>query len=174
MPRGPSDIMSGAGGDAGGGAMGGGMGGSGAPSQMPPQVVAMVQQYRAALAKDPDDVDANIGLGNLLFDSSQWEKAVDHYGRALAKVPRNADVRVDRAIALHNLNRNDEAKTELERVTKEQPTHRNAWLNLGVIDATIGDRAGAIAAWEQYLKLEPNGDHADAIRAQIQELKKTP
>ena len=116
----------------------------------------MVQQYREALAKDPNDVDANIGFGNLLFDSSQWEKAVDHYGRALAKAPGNADVRVDRAIALHNLDRNDEALKELQRVTREQPTHKNAWLNLGVISATLGDRAGAIAAWEQYLKLDPN------------------
>ncbi|MGH7681547.1 MAG: tetratricopeptide repeat protein, partial [Candidatus Eiseniibacteriota bacterium] len=193
MPKGPSDVMRGAGGSDAGSGMGGdagagmggdagsGMGGApagggmggGAPSQMPPQVVAMVQQYRAALAKDPNDVDANIGFGNLLFDSSQWEKAVDHYGRALAKNPRNADVRVDRAIALHNLDRNDEAKVELERVTREQPTHRNGWLNLGVVDATIGDRPGAIAAWEQYLKLDPNGEHAEAIRAQIQELKKS-
>lgn len=178
MPRGPADVMRGsaAAGDDGAsgmaGGMGGGAGGGGTPPQMPPQVVAMVQQYREALAKDPNDVDANIGFGNLLFDSSQWEKAADHYGRALAKAPGNADVRVDRAIALHNLNRNDEALKELQRVTREQPTHKNGWLNLGVISATLGDRAGAIAAWEQYLKLDPSGEHADAIRAQIEELKK--
>jgi tetratricopeptide (TPR) repeat protein len=168
MPTGPADIMSGAGGPAGGGA---GMGG-GSPPQMPPQVAEMVQQYRQALARDPDDVDANIGLGNLLFDSGQWQKAVEHYGRALAKAPGNADVRVDRAVALHNLSRNDEALKELERVTREHPQHLNAWLNTGVIEATVGDRAGAIRAWEQYLKLAPSGQHADAIRAQIEELKK--
>jgi hypothetical protein len=180
MPRGPADVMrgsaagnDGASGMGGGmGAGGGGAGGGGTPPQMPPQVVAMVQQYREALAKDPNDVDANIGFGNLLFDSSQWEKAADHYGRALAKAPGNADVRVDRAIALHNLDRNDEALKELQRVTREAPTHKNAWLNLGVISATLGDRAGAIAAWEQYLKLDPSGEHADAIRAQIEDLKK--
>lgn len=178
MPRGPADVMRGsaATGDDGSSGMGGGMGaggaGGGTPPQMPPQVVAMVQEYRKALAKDPNDVEANIGFGNLLFDSSQWEKAVDHYGRALAKVPGNADVRVDRAIALHNLDRNDEALKELQRVTREQPTHKGAWLNLGVISATLGDNAGAIAAWEQYLKLDPNSEHAGAIRAQIAELKK--
>lgn len=171
MPTGPADIMRGAG-AGGGAAMGGSEPQGGAPPQMPPQVSAMVQQFRQALARDPNDVEANIGFGNLLFDSGQWEKAVDHYQRALAKTPGNADVRVDMAIALHNMGKNEEARKEMERVTREQPTHLNAWLNLGVVSATLGDNAGAIRAWEQYLKLDPNGQHAAAVRAQIEELKK--
>ncbi len=178
MPTGPSDIISGntgAGerGDMGGGAMGGGSSGSPAAPQMPPQVTAMVQQYRQTLARDPGNVAANIGLGNLLFDSGQWPRAVEHYQRALEKAPGNADVRVDMAIALHNMGQNDQAKKEMERVTREQPTHLNAWLNLGVVAATIDDRATAIRAWEQYLKLAPNGEHAAAVRAQIEDLKKS-
>lgn len=141
-------------------------------AQMPPQVMAMVQQYRAALEKNPDDVAANIGFGDLLFDSAQWEKAVDHYGRALAKDPGNADVRVDMAIAYHNLGQDQRAREEMERVTHDHPDHKQAWLNLGVVSATMGDRAGAIRAWERYLTLDPNGPHAPEIRAQIEELRK--
>jgi cytochrome c-type biogenesis protein CcmH/NrfG len=177
MPTGPADVMSGmAAGEAGQseGAPSSGMpaGTPPAGAQMPPQVVAMVQEYRNALDKNPDDVDANIGFGNLLFDSSQWQKAVDHYGRALAKAPGNADVRVDMAIALHNLGQDKRAREEIERVTREHPDHKNAWLNLGVVNATLGDRTGAIRAWERYLALDPNGPHTEEIQAQIEGLRK--
>ena len=188
MPKGPSDVMRGAAGadeaggmgDAGGtGGVGGADAGAGAamgggqkPPQMPPQVVAMVQKYRQALARDPDDLEANIGFGNLLFDSGQWQKAIDHYQRALKKSPGDADVRVDMAVAIHSLGQNDIARKELERVTREKPTHLNAWLNLGVVAATLGDNTGAIRAWERYLELDPQGEHAGAVRAQIEMLKK--
>src|SRR4029453_16905149 len=52
------------------------------------------------------------------------------------------------------------------------PTHRNAWLNLGVVSADLGDRATAIRAWEQYLKLEPDGPHSASLRAQIEDMKR--
>ena len=170
MPTGPADVMRGAAGADGAGQ--GETGGEPMPPQMPPQVTAMVQQYRQALARDPDDLEANIGFGNLLFDSGQWEKAIDHYQRALKKAPENADVRVDMAIAIHSLGQNEVARKELERVTREQPSHLNAWLNLGVVTATLGDNAAAIRAWERYLALDPNGQHAAAVRAEIERLKK--
>ena len=173
MPSGPADILAGQTGAGDGGSMGGMGGGApaGRPTEMPAEVREMIAGYKATLAKDPDNVEANIGLGNLLFDSSQWERAIEHYQRALAKSPRNADVRVDMAICYHNLGQDDLAKKELERVTREQATHMNAWLNLGVVSANSGDRATAIRAWEQYLKLDPNGQHAGAIRQQIEALK---
>jgi cytochrome c-type biogenesis protein CcmH/NrfG len=167
-PTGPSDVM--AGGAT--GTNGGGMGDAAASgARMPPEVSAQVQRYRQALMTNPNDVAANIGLGNLLFDSGQYEKAIDHYSKALEKDPKNADVRVDRAIAYHGLNQDPKAKEELIAVTQSHPEHRNAWLNLGVVSANMGDNTTAIRAWEQYLKLEPNGTHSAAIRDELNRLK---
>lgn len=170
-PRGPADVMAGA--QAGQG-MPEGQAPQGQMPQgaMPPEVLKMISDYRQRLATNPDDVEANIGMGNLFFDSNQWEKAVDSYQRALSKTPDNDDVRVDMAVALHNLGQNAKAKEEMERVTRNNPSHRNAWLNLGVVSVEMGDRASAINAWEQYLKLEPNGPHSASIRAQIEDLKR--
>ena len=178
MPSGPADVMSGM---SEGGGMGGGEGSGsvaispGASMQgmaMPEQIRQMVTEYRDRLAKNPKDEEALIGLGNLQFDSHQWDKAVESYQKALDQDPRNGDVRVDMAIAYHQLEQNDRAIQELERVTKESPEHRNAWLNLGVVSAAKGDNARAIRAWEQYLELEPSSPHAAAIRAQIEDLKR--
>lgn len=172
-PTGPADVMAGAGG-GGMGAAPGGMGAGMSGGQMPPDIAAAVQKYQSALMMDPNDLQANIGLGNLEFDSQQWDKAIDHYSKALEKDPKNADVRVDRAIAYHSMGQDPKAKDELIRVTKEHPEHRNAWLNLGVVSAGTGDKAAAIRAWEQYLKLEPNGTHSAAIRDELNQLKQTP
>ncbi len=182
MPTGPADVMAGgSGGDAGsagpaggggapGGAMGGGMAG-GAPQRMPGEIMQMVQGYKAALAKNPKDLDATIGLGNLEFDSSQWDKAIDYYSRALAIDATNADVRVDRAIAYHAAGQNDVSKRELLQVVREKPDHKNAWLNLGVVSREMGDHAGAVRAWEKYLELDPQGEHAASIRQELTTLK---
>lgn len=160
MPAGPADVMAGG---------GGGMPAAG--GAMPADIMAEVQKDRAILEKNPDDVSANVDLGNLLFDSGQWDKATEHYGRALAKEPNNPDVRVDMAVAFHNLGQDQRARQEMERVTREHPDHRNAWLNLGVVTSSMGDNKAAIAAWEQYLKLDPNGEHAASIRDEVARLK---
>jgi len=174
MPTGPADIMAGgSGGDAGGDAGapdGGGMAG-GAPQRMPQQIMQMVQGYKSALAKNPKDLEALVGLANLEFDSGQWAHAIDYYSRALTVDPKNADVRVDRAIAYHSTGQNDVAKKELLAVTREQPEHKNAWLNLGVVSRDLGDRAGALRAWQRYLELEPQGEHAASVRQEIENLK---
>lgn len=167
-PTGPADVMSG----AGSGGMGGGMGAGG--GAMPSDIAAQVQRYRSAIAMDPNDLQAHIGLGNLMFDSSQWDKAIEHYTKALELDPKNPDVRVDRAIAYHSLGQNPKAKEEMVRVTKERPEHRNAWLNLGVVSQATGDKATAIRAWEEYLKLEPSGTHSAAIREELTRLKQSP
>jgi len=173
MPTGPSDIMAGSS-DASPGMSndGAGIAQGGAP-RMPPQIVQMVQAYKAALAKNPNDLDANIGLGNLEFDSGQWLKAIDYYSRALTIDGKNADVRVDRAIAYHATGHNDTAKKELLRVTREKPDHKNAWLNLGVVNHELGNRAEAVRAWERYLELDPNGEHAATIRQEMETLKQS-
>src|SRR5207249_10087629 len=105
MPAGPADIMAGT--------------PQGAPPRMPAQIMQQVQSYKAALAKNPDDLDANIGLGNLEFDSGQWENAIKYYSRALAIDPKNRDVRVARAIADPSRRQNDLAKPQPLHVAKE-------------------------------------------------------
>ena len=175
-PAGPADVMAGAansgtmegrmGGDAGGGA-GGGMD----KTQMLPQVVEALAKYRNALATDPTNVEANVGMGNMMFDSGKWDQAIEFYTTALKKDPKNADVAVDRAIAYHSLGRESEALAELKRVTRETPEHKNAWLNLGVVAGAMGDTKTNVSAWEHYLKLEPSGPHSDAIRSELAKIK---
>ncbi|HEU4726147.1 MAG TPA: tetratricopeptide repeat protein [Candidatus Eisenbacteria bacterium] len=164
MATGPADIMAGA---TGAGAPAGGM----EQTQMLPGVIEALGKYRTTLASDPTNVEANVGIGNLMFDSGKWDQAIEHYSTALDKDPTLADVRVDRAIAYHTIGQNDKALAEMKRVTKEKPDHKNAWLNMGVVAGALGDRKTNIEAWETYLKLEPTGPHSDAIRGELAKVK---
>ena len=158
MPRGPSDIM-------------GGANGSMASNQMLPGVIEAMARYRNVLAEDPVNVEANVGMGNLMFDANKWDQAIEHYTKALEGDPTNPDVRVDRAIAYHTLGDNQKAFEEMKIVTREKPEHKNSWLNLGVVAGALGDRKTNIDAWEQYLKLEPSGPHSDAIRQELAKVR---
>jgi predicted Zn-dependent protease len=167
MATGPADIMAGNTGTGGSGSMGG----MEQTTQMLPGVIEALGKYRATLADDPTNLEANIGVGNLMFDSNKWDQAIEHYTAALDKDPTNADVRVDRAIAYHTIGQNDKALVEMKRVTKEKPNHKNAWLNLGVVAGALGDKKTNVDAWENYLRLEPTGPHSDAIRAELAKVK---
>jgi len=182
---GPSDLMSGPGGtmspggtgtEGMGAGMGGGMGGAmgGSPMAMSGEIMKMVEDYRARLAKNPKDVEALVGLGNLYFDSAQWPRAIEHYEKALEVDPKNADARVDLGICLHSTGDNERAVKEMERVTRENPGHKNAWFNLGVVEMASGDNKAAIRAWEQFLKLDPNGERSASLREELERLKKVP
>jgi len=169
MPTGPADVMAGAGAPAEGGT--GGDAGGMQKTQMMPEVIEALAKYRNALATDPTNVEANVGMGNLMFDAGKWDKAVEFYTTALKKDPKNADVGVDRAVAYHSLGQDKRALEELKRITRENPSHKNAWLNLGVVAGSMGDNKTNIEAWETYLKLEPTGQHSDAVRGELAKLR---
>jgi len=174
MPTGPADVMAGGGSPVDGG-MGGDAGGGDAggmqKTQMMPEVIQALAKYRNALATDPTNVEANVGMGNLMFDAGKWDKAIEYYTTALQKDPKNADVGVDRAVAYHSLGQDKRALEELKRITRENPNHKNAWLNLGVVAGSMGDNKTNIEAWETYLKLEPTGQHSDAVRGELAKLR---
>lgn len=92
-----------------------------------------VESLKDMLAKNPNDLEHWVMLGNLYFDMGRFEQALEPYEKALSLNPRDGDVRVDYAVSLFNINRTTEAIRELETVIKEQPTHQTAYYNLGVI-----------------------------------------
>jgi cytochrome c-type biogenesis protein CcmH/NrfG len=124
------------------------------------------------LKKDPDNLKALISLGNLYFDSSESQKAINTYGKALKIDPANADVRTDMAIMYRSLKDYDKAIRELKEAASHDPKHANSRFNLGIILLhDKKDYKGAITAWEEFLKSEPTGERADTIRQRLGQLR---
>jgi cytochrome c-type biogenesis protein CcmH/NrfG len=126
------------------------------------------------LRSDPNNLRALISLGNLYFDTNQYQKATDMYGRALTIDPENADVRTDMAIMYRNLKEYDRAVQELKAAAAQDLNHVNSRFNLGIVLLhDKKDLKGTIAAWEDYLRVEPTGERAAAIRKQLEQLRAT-
>jgi tetratricopeptide (TPR) repeat protein len=133
-----------------------------------PYYAGLIEEFRATLADDPDNLAAIVGLGNAYFDSGQWNKAVTLYEHALLLDPQNADVRTDMGTSYRNAGMPDRALAEYRIALQVEPGHLSARYNMGIVLAhDKRDYRAAIRVWEELLKLAPNYPHADDIRSGI-------
>ncbi|MDI6716306.1 MAG: PIN domain-containing protein [Actinomycetota bacterium] len=101
---------------------------------------AQKDTYESMLKRNPKDLQALIGLGNVYFDMGRMSedpdnhrKAIEYYKRALEIDPNNLSVRTDMAVEYFNLNMYSEAISELESVIRKNPNFYQAYYNLGMI-----------------------------------------
>jgi cytochrome c-type biogenesis protein CcmH/NrfG len=147
--------------------------GQAAPGNAPHTVSAEdISQAEAVVRKEPQNFEALVNLGNLYFDANQQQKAVGVYERALAINPKNADVRTDLGIMFRGLKDFDRAAKEFRQAASDDPSHKNSRFNLGVVlQYDKKDIKAAIAAWEDYLRVEPAGERATTVRSELEQLK---
>jgi cytochrome c-type biogenesis protein CcmH/NrfG len=137
------------------------------------EVASKTRTLKEILKKDPKNLTAWVELGNLYFDSGQPEEAIDAYSQYLAIKPDNPDVRTDMGIMYRALGDFDRAIEEFKKAVQSDPKHINSRYNMGIV--LLHDKRdikGAIKAWEEYLKVDPNSERAERIRAQMDNLKK--
>ena len=129
------------------------------PSSMPSQAQMVNTQAAPLLAKlqsNPKDTSTLIELGNIYFDGAQWNDAIGYYTRALNENPSNPDARTDMGIAYFYSGDADRALKEFDRALKDDPRHSQTLFNVGVVKMQgKNDPKGAIAAWEELLKIDP-------------------
>ncbi len=152
----------------------------GAPVPAPPardsiQATSQIQTLKEIVKKDPKNLPAWVELGNLYFDTDQPKEAIDAYSRYLAVKPDNPDVRTDMGIMYRKLGQFDRALEEFRKAAQSDPKHVNSRYNIGlVLLHDKQDMQGAIKAWEEYLKVDPNSERAQRIRTQIEKMKTMP
>ena len=147
------------------------------PAPIPPardsaEVASQIQTLKEIVKKDPNNLPTWVELGNLYFDSDRPKEAVEAYGRYLAAKPDNPDVRTDMGIMYRKMGQLDRALEEFRKAAQSDPKHANSRYNIGlVLLHDKHDLRGAIRAWEDYLKVNPNSERAQRIRAQIEKMK---
>jgi predicted TPR repeat methyltransferase len=115
--------------------------------------------YEAALADDPDCVDALHFLGLLRHQEGDSEQALQLIGRALELLPGYADAHSNRGNILREMGRLDEARESYERAIACDPDRAEAHNNLGVILRHSGDMQGALQHFFAALALAPESAH---------------
>lgn len=138
------------------------------------------EAYKKAIETAPvPDAEAYTGLANVYNAQKKYEQAADALARASAAAPPaaagggggNADALYAQGVNLFNAGKNAEAKAALESAVKANPNLADAWYMLGLTKAG-DDPKGAVAAWQQYLKLAPTGKDAATAKAGIDALNK--
>ncbi|HMM37539.1 MAG TPA: tetratricopeptide repeat protein [Desulfovibrio sp.] len=117
---------------------------------------ARIRVLEDATQADPGQYGAWVELGNLCFDTHQYEKAVAAYEAALKLNGSSPDVWTDLGIMYRETGRFQKALEAFDKAIALNPGHDNARFNKGVVLLhDIKDREAALAAWEALVKVNP-------------------
>lgn len=156
---------------------------SGCKKQQPPapageqepirlNAVAEIENYKEILRKDPNNLQALIGIGNLYFDTKQDLLAIESYRKALALDPTNTNVRTDMAVCYRRSGNPAQAIEELKKGISTNPRHGQARYNLGVIlIQDMNDAEGGIKAWEALLENVPDYPYRDNLKEEVARMR---
>jgi len=147
--------------------------GEGEPIRL--NALAEIEGYKEILRKDPNNLQALIGIGNLYFDTKQDRLAIENYQKALALDPSNVNVRTDMAICYRRTGNPDRAIEELKKAISTNPRHAQSRQNLGII--LIHDKndvEGGLKAWEALLENVPEYPYRDSLKAEIAKMRSLP
>ncbi|MBM4338937.1 MAG: tetratricopeptide repeat protein [Deltaproteobacteria bacterium] len=142
------------------------------PGPDPAELNLKIQSLKDIIKKDSKNLPALVELGNLYFDTGQPKEAIDAYSQYLAVKPDNPDVRTDMGIMYRALGDFDRAIEEFKKAAQSDPKHINSRYNIGIV--LLHDKQdvkGAIKAWEEYLKVDPNSERANRLKAQMEKMK---
>lgn len=150
----------------------------GAPPSATGAPLVNYQQQIATLegivAREPDNRNAWVQLGNNFFGSDQPIKAIEAYERALELGPDDPNVITDQGTMFRRVGWYDRAVANFQRAAELDPNHVQSRYNMGVVYRyDLQDFPRAIQAWESFLALNPGGN-VDQIRAELDFMKNHP
>jgi len=119
--------------------------------------MAVVQQQLAtlkdAIARNPNDFDALVQLGDMYMDAAKFPQAAGYLERAAA-VRDDANVRMDLGICYKQMNQPDRALTQFQRSASMAPEQWQPLFNEAIVlvDLHRMDEARTIAAKLQQMR----------------------
>jgi tetratricopeptide (TPR) repeat protein len=135
------------------------------------------EQFRAELANDPGNCDAQWKLGDIVLEQHQDPSAaLTQIERGLSVCPSLAEARLDRGRALMRLERNEDAIPDLQAAEKSDPAEPNTHFLLAQALRATGKTREAQAEMQIFSKLEEAARAKTAERARqlLQEKEKSP
>jgi tetratricopeptide (TPR) repeat protein len=102
----------------------------------------------------------------------RYRSAIQHAENHLRKFPHDQGTRLVMGTLHAAVGESREARTALEQVVEARPNDAQAHYVLAIVARDDADVIGADRHFREYLRIEPNGAHADEARASL--LKRMP
>lgn len=135
------------------------------------QASALIEKSNA----DPKNAALLVQIAGIYQGAHQFKEAAGYFERALKIDPKNVSARTELASCLYYSGDADGALGQLNQALKYKPTDPNSLFNLGMIKYRgKNDPKGAIAAWEELLKTNPDLDRKPIVQRMIAEAKAGP
>ena len=142
-----------------------------APVMDPAKFLADEASFKQMLASNPKDASTIVRLGNLYYDNSKFQEAIDTYGKALEIDPNNVNARTDRGSCYWSLGQADAAIAEFQKSLGVNPTHAQTLYNMGIVYLHgKNDIAEARKYWEKLLATNPDYSQSTRIRQMLNSL----
>jgi cytochrome c-type biogenesis protein CcmH/NrfG len=126
----------------------------------------------AQLKADPKNVELLNKTALTYKAAHQFKDAITYFQKALDVDPKNVAIRTDMASCMYYTGDVDGALAELNKSLTYDPKHPGTLMNIGIIRwQGKNDVAGAVAAWQTLLKLNPNFPQKAVIEHMIAEAK---
>ena len=142
------------------------------PEQQKAMVDQAVAPLLATLKTSPDDFSTIVQAANLYYDGRQYPEAVKYYQLAVKIQPTNADVLTDLGTSLWYTGDADGAIAEFQTALKYRPDHPGTLFNLGIVrwQGKL-DPKGAVQAWEELLRRNPDYPQKQMVQEYIDRAK---
>ncbi len=108
---------------------------------------------RRAYDVEPTNLNYVSGFGAALVQARQYENAVRIFTQIIAVAPDNYTAHANLAIALFQLKRYAEAKTQYLWLAEKQPDLAITYYFLGIIHDSLTEYLDAMANYQQFIKL---------------------
>lgn len=126
----------------------------------------------ASLQANPNDFDTLVKVANLYYDGQQFPEAIKYYERAVNIQPENADVLTDYGTSYWYTGNADKAIEEFQTALKYQPGRASTLFNLGIVRwQGKNDPKGAVQAWEELLRKNPDYPEKQKLQEFIERAK---
>lgn len=86
----------------------------------------LIEELTATVEANPNDVDANLLLANIMGNSGQLTEAIPYYERAIDLAPDDSSVRLDFARALADGDLHQDAELQFQRALELDPESQEA------------------------------------------------
>ena len=103
------------------------------PPQAAPDHSADIDAMKKEIERNPKNVSAWTQLGNLYFDSDQFDNAIKAYQRSLELNPKNANVWTDLGVMYRRKGDPQKAIDSFDRAMQADPKHEVSHFNKGIV-----------------------------------------